>query len=92
MRSVGPSMGSPRFTRRDLFSISINAKIRLESRQDGRSGGGAGEWKVTVETDSFPLPGPLAPPGHLPATHPRVPCYLTLLFHFRAPYWEDLGI
>lgn len=30
MRSVGPSVGSPTSTGRDLFSVSINVKIRLE--------------------------------------------------------------
>lgn len=33
MRSVGPSMGSSTFTGRDLFSVSINVKIRLEGKE-----------------------------------------------------------
>lgn len=66
MRSVGPSTGSPMFAGRDLFNISTNAKIGLE-RQERRSGGGAGEWKVTVEKElptSWSAGTAMASPGH----------------------------
>lgn len=51
MRSVGPSAGSPTFTGRDLFSVSINVKIRLEGK-NGEVGVGQVNgkllWRITA--------------------------------------------
>lgn len=77
MRSVGPATGSPMLAGRDLFNVSTNAKIGLE-RPERRSGGGAGEWKVTVEKElptswspGTAMASPLVIESPLP--HPLVP-------------------
>lgn len=71
-------MGSPTFTARDLFSVSINVKIRLE----GKEGVGVGRvngkllWRITaldflVPWHSHSISRPLARPELVLLPHSR---------------------
>lgn len=91
MKSVGPSMGSPMFTGRDLFIVSINVKIRLEGKK-GEVGVGQVNGKLQWRIIAFHFLVPWHCHGTAwplitksPITSPSQPIS-------GQPCWEDLSI